>query len=59
MSASELAELFDQNANRAFRITLWSGDIVDVRDPRRTRRGIPSREPHWGEDCGILTTPMP
>ncbi len=36
MSPSELAELFEQNPDRAFRITLSSGDVVDVRNPRRT-----------------------
>jgi hypothetical protein len=36
MSPSELAELFEQNPDRAFRITLSSGDVVDVKNPRRT-----------------------
>jgi hypothetical protein len=36
MSPSELALLFEENPERAFRITLSSGDIVDVNNPRRT-----------------------
>jgi hypothetical protein len=36
MSPSELADMFEQNPDVAFRITLSSGDVVDVLNPRRT-----------------------
>jgi hypothetical protein len=36
MSPSKLAELFEQNPDRPFRITLSSGDTGNVLNPRRT-----------------------
>ena len=36
MSPGELAELFDSNPMAAFRLTLSSGDVVDVLQPART-----------------------
>ena len=36
MGPSELAELFDAEPNGAFRLTLSSGDVVDVIQPRQT-----------------------
>jgi hypothetical protein len=36
MSPSELIELFESNPTTPFRLTLCSGDVVDVDNPRRT-----------------------
>ena len=36
MSPSELAQLFEDNPERAFRVTLSSGDTIDINNPRRT-----------------------
>lgn len=36
MTPSEIAELFENNPTTAFRLTLSSGDVVDVDNPRRT-----------------------
>lgn len=36
MSPVELGEIFDENPNTAFRLTLNSGDVVDVDNPSRT-----------------------
>lgn len=36
MSPSELADLFQNNPTTPFRLTLASGDVVDVDNPSRT-----------------------
>jgi hypothetical protein len=36
MSPSELADLFENHPNTPFRLTLSSGDVVDVDNPSRT-----------------------
>ncbi len=36
MGPSELADLFEANPDGAFRLTLSSGDVVDVTRPRQT-----------------------
>jgi hypothetical protein len=36
MSPTELADLFEKHPNQPFRLTLSSGDVVDVDNPART-----------------------